>query len=79
MIYACHIDHNRKRILLRKELKKMIGHIMVYYYGTNKVFVQTDFAGTIIAPNAEVVVGQAGKNFYGSIDNHEPSRYSVVF
>ena len=84
-------------------------HIMVYYYGTNKVFIQTDFAGTIVAPNAEVVVGQAGKNFYGSIfaksivvhqytkvtwvpfipvqmngvvahiDNHEPSRYSVVF
>ena len=42
-------------------------HIMVYYYGTNTVFVQTDFAGSIIAPNAEVVVGQAGKNFYGSI------------
>ena len=42
-------------------------HIMVYYYGTDKVFVQTDFAGTIIAPNAEVVVGQAGKNFYGTI------------
>ena len=42
-------------------------HIMVYYYGTNTVFIQTDFAGTIIAPNAEVVVGQAGKNFYGSI------------
>ena len=52
---------------------------MVYYYGTNKVFVQTDFAGTIIAPNAEVVVGHAGKNFYGSIDNHEPSWYSIVF
>ena len=31
------------------------------------MFIQTDFAGTIIAPNAEVVVGQAGKNFYGSI------------
>lgn len=74
-----HIDHNRKRILLRKELKKMIGHIMVYYYGTDKVFAQTDFAGTIVAPNTEVVVGQAGKNFYGSIDNHEPLRYSVVF
>lgn len=42
-------------------------HIMVYYYGTNRVFVQTDFAGTIIAPNAEVVVGQSGKNFYGAI------------
>src|SRR5690554_996794 len=42
-------------------------HIMIYYYGTNRVFVQTDFAGTIIAPNAEVVVGQSGKNFYGAI------------
>ena len=42
-------------------------HIMLYYYGTNKVFVQTDFAGTIIAPNAEVVVGQSGKHFYGAI------------
>lgn len=36
-------------------------HIMVYYYGTDKVFAQTDFAGTIVAPNTEVVVGQAGK------------------
>ena len=42
-------------------------HIMIYYYGTNRVFVQTDFAGTIIAPNAEVVVGQSGENFYGAI------------
>ena len=42
-------------------------HIMFYYYGTNRVFVQTDFAGTIIAPNAEVVVGQSGKHFYGAI------------
>ena len=33
----------------------------------NKLFIQTDFAGTIIAPNAEVVVGQSGKNFYGAI------------
>lgn len=41
--------------------------IMVYYYGTNKVFIQSDFAGTIVAPNAEVVVGQSGKNFYGAI------------
>lgn len=41
--------------------------IMVYYYGTNRVFIQSDFAGTIVAPNAEVVVGQSGKNFYGAI------------
>lgn len=42
-------------------------HIMVYYHGSNRVFIQTDFAGTIIAPNAEVVVGQSGKNFIGAI------------
>lgn len=42
-------------------------HVMIYYYGVNRVFVQTDFAGTIVAPNAEVVVGQSGKNFYGAI------------
>ena len=42
-------------------------HILVYYFGTNRVFVQTNFAGTIIAPNAEVVVGQSGKRFYGAI------------
>ena len=41
--------------------------VMVYYYGTNRVFIQTDFAGTIVAPNAEVIVGQSGKNFYGAI------------
>lgn len=42
-------------------------HIMVIYYGSNTVFVQTNFAGTIIAPNAEVVIGQSGKEFYGAI------------
>ena len=31
------------------------------------MFIQSDFAGTIVAPNAEVVVGQSGKNFYGAI------------
>lgn len=41
--------------------------IKIYYYGTNRIFIQSDFACTIVAPNAEVVVGQAGKNFYGSI------------
>ena len=25
------------------------------------------FAGTIVAPNAKVIVGQVGKNFYGAI------------
>ena len=25
------------------------------------------WSGTIVAPNAEVVVGQSGKNFYGAI------------
>ena len=42
-------------------------HFMIYYYGTNPVYIQTEFAGTIIAPNAEVIVGQVGKNFYGAI------------
>jgi hypothetical protein len=42
-------------------------HIMVIYYGSNTVFVQTNFAGTIIAPNAEEVIGQSGKEFYGAI------------
>lgn len=42
-------------------------HIMVIYYGSNTVFVQKNFAGTIIAPNAEVVIGQVGKEFYGAI------------
>ena len=42
-------------------------HIKIVYYGTERVYIQTDFAGTIIAPNAEVVVGQSGKNFYGAI------------
>ncbi len=42
-------------------------HLMIYYYGTSPVYIQTEFAGTIIAPNAEVIVGQVGKNFYGAI------------
>ncbi len=42
-------------------------HFMIYYYGTNPVYIQTEFAGTIIAPNAKVIVGQVGKNFYGAI------------
>ena len=42
-------------------------HIKIVYYGSDRVYIQTDFAGTIIAPNAEVVVGQSGKNFYGAI------------
>ena len=42
-------------------------HLMIYYYGSNRVYIQTNFAGTIIAPNAEVVIGQSGKEFYGAI------------
>ena len=42
-------------------------HFMIYYYGTNPVYIQTEFAGTIVAPNAKVIVGQVGKNFYGAI------------
>ena len=41
--------------------------IIVYYYGTKTVHIQTNFAGTIIAPNAHVIVGQSGKNYYGAI------------
>ena len=42
-------------------------HFMICYYGTNPVYIQTEFAGTIVAPNAKVIVGQVGKNFYGAI------------
>lgn len=42
-------------------------HIKIYYYGTKRVYIQTNFAGTIIAPNAEVIIGQTGKNFYGAV------------
>ncbi len=35
-------------------------HISIFYYGTNHVFIQSNFAGTIVAPNAEVVIGQSG-------------------
>ena len=42
-------------------------HIKIYYYGTKNVYIQTNFAGTIVAPNAEVIIGQTGKNFYGAV------------
>ncbi len=54
-------------IIVADDMISAAKHIMVYYHGTNRVFIQTDFAGTIIAPNAEVVVGQSGKNFTGAI------------
>ena len=41
--------------------------IAVYYYGTEPVYIQSNFAGTIIAPNADVIIGQSGKNFYGAV------------
>ena len=41
--------------------------ILVYYYGTKTVHIQSNFAGTIIAPNAHVIVGQSGKHYYGAI------------
>ncbi len=41
--------------------------IKVYYYGTERVYIHADFAGTIVAPNAEVVIGQSGKNYFGAI------------
>ena len=53
--------------IVASDMVAAASHIMVYYYGTNTVFVQTNFAGTIIAPNAEVVIGQTGKEFYGAI------------
>lgn len=46
-------------------------NIIVYYYGTEPVFIQSNFAGTIIAPHAKVVVGQSGKEFYGAIQAKE--------
>lgn len=41
--------------------------LKIVYLGSNRCFVQTNFAGTIIAPNAEVVVGQGVKTYYGAI------------
>ena len=54
--------------IVAESMIKAAQNIIVYYYGTETVYVQTNFAGTIIAPNAEVVVGQAyGKRYYGTI------------
>lgn len=41
--------------------------IKVYYYGTERVDIHANFAGTIVAPNAEVVIGQSGKHYFGAI------------
>ena len=60
-------DFQWNGVVVTDDMVSAAQHIKIYYYGTNRVFVQTDFAGTIIAPNAEVVVGQSGKNFYGAI------------
>ena len=54
--------------IVAESMIKAAQNIIVYYYGTETVYIQTNFAGTIIAPNAEVVVGQAhGKRYYGTI------------
>ena len=60
-------DFQWNGIVVTDNMVSAAQHIKIYYYGTNRVFIQTDFAGTIVAPNAEVVVGQSGKNFYGAI------------
>lgn len=54
--------------IIAENMIKAAQNIIVYYYGTETVYVQTNFAGTIVAPNAEIVVGQAyGKRYYGAI------------
>lgn len=53
--------------IVAEDMVKAAQNIIVYYYGTETVYVQMNFAGTIIAPNAEVVIGQAGKRYYGSV------------
>ena len=38
------------------------------YYGSKKVFVEGEWAGFIYAPNAKIVLGQAGyKTVYGQV------------
>lgn len=56
-----------KGAIVATDMVSAARHIKIYYYGTRTVYVQADFAGTIVAPNAEVSVGQSGKNFYGAI------------
>ncbi len=53
--------------IVADDMVSVAQHLMIYYYGSNRVYIQTNFAGTIIAPNAEVVIGQSGKEFYGAI------------
>lgn len=54
--------------IVAESMIKAAQNIIIYYYGTETVYVQTNFAGTIVAPNAEVVIGQAyGKKYYGAI------------
>ena len=39
----------------------------IYYVGTNTAHLDANFAAKVVAPHAKVILGQSGKEYYGSI------------
>ena len=47
-------------------LKEISTSFRLFYYGNDRLFIDSNWAGTIIAPNAEIILGQtSAKMIFG--------------
>jgi len=41
--------------------------LKIYVLGTGNMYIETNFAGQLVAPEGDVIIGQAGKHHHGSV------------
>ena len=41
--------------------------LKIYVLGTGNMHIETNFAGQLVAPDGDVIIGQAGKHYYGAV------------
>ena len=41
--------------------------LKIYVLGTGNMHIETNFAGQLVAPDGDVIIGQSGKHYYGAV------------
>ena len=60
-------DFQWKGAFTSSNLANIAQRFKIYYVGTNTAHLDANFAAKVVAPHAKVILGQSGKEYYGSI------------
>ncbi|MFA6837021.1 MAG: hypothetical protein WCR04_11550, partial [Fibrobacteraceae bacterium] len=66
VIYVIH-DFQWRGKFTTTEYEDIAKRLKIYVLGSGSMHIETNFAGQLVAPEGDVIIGQSGKDHYGSV------------